>query len=47
MPIPSVIIEKEPKANSQQEFRETEVTINLVDCIQCFVKISRCQVKLK
>ena len=33
--------------NCRQEIQETDVTINLVDCMQCYVRISRCKVCMK
>ena len=46
MAVSSTINNDDEKSYSQQ-LRETDVKINLVDCMKCFVRISRCQVKLK
>jgi hypothetical protein len=39
----SVINENENN-NYSQQLRETDVAINLVDCIRCYVPIPRCEV---
>ena len=32
--------------NSSQEIEKTDETVNLVDFLSCYVRVTRCQVKL-
>ena len=40
------IMDNNDDSNYSQQLRETKVVINLIDCMQCYVRIPRCQVKL-
>jgi len=44
--ISSTVNENENK-NYSQPFQETNVTVDLFDCMKCYIRIPRCQVKIE